>query len=78
MGFKTVAIARGADKAPLAKQLGAWRYIDSQAQDPAAELAKLGGAKVILATVTDGGAMSAVQGGLGVRERSWFWAHRLR
>src|SRR5258708_3910005 len=67
MGFKTVAIARGADKAPLAKQLGAWRYIDSQAQDPAAELAKLGGAKVILATVTDGGAMSAVQGGLGVR-----------
>ncbi len=67
MGFKTVAIARGADKAPLAKQLGAWRYIDSQAQDPAKELANLGGAKVILATVTDGPAMSAVQGGLGVK-----------
>src|SRR5882672_10738614 len=66
MGFKTVAIARGADKEPLAKQLGAWRYIDSQSQDPAAELAKLGGAKVILATVTNGDAMSAVQGGLGV------------
>ena len=66
MGFKTVAIARGSDKGPLAKQLGAWRYIDSQAEDPAAELAKLGGAKVILATVTDGGAMSAVQGGLGI------------
>ena len=67
MGFKTVAIARGADKAPLAKQLGAWRYIDSQAQDPAAELTKLGGAKVILATVTNGDAMSAVQGGLGIK-----------
>jgi D-arabinose 1-dehydrogenase-like Zn-dependent alcohol dehydrogenase len=66
MGFKTVAIARGADKEPLAKQLGAWRYIDSQSQDPAAELAKLGGAKVILATVTNGDAMSAVQGGLGI------------
>ena len=32
--------------------LGAWRYIDNQAQDPAAELQKLGGAKVVLATVT--------------------------
>jgi D-arabinose 1-dehydrogenase-like Zn-dependent alcohol dehydrogenase len=66
MGFKTVGIARGADKAALAKQLGAHHYIDSQAQDPAAELAKLGGAKVILATVTSGSAMSAVQGGLGL------------
>ena len=48
---------------------GSWApriYIDSQAQDPAAELHKLGGAKVILATVTSGEAMSAVQGGLGV------------
>ena len=66
MGFKTVAIARGTDKEPLAKQLGAWRYIDSQAQDAAAELVKLGGAKVILATVTSGKAMSAVLGGLGI------------
>src|SRR6185369_373819 len=66
MGFKTVGIARGADKEPLARKLGAHRYIDSQAQDPAAELLKLGGAKVILATVTNGDAMSAVQGGLGL------------
>src|SRR5713226_9240894 len=66
MGFKTVAIARGKDKEPLAKKLGAWQYIDSQAQDAAAELVKLGGAKVILATVTSGKAMSAVLGGLGV------------
>ena len=66
MGFKTVAIARGEDKGPLARQLGAWKYIDSQAGDPAAELQKLGGAKVILATVTNGDAMSAVAGGLGL------------
>jgi D-arabinose 1-dehydrogenase-like Zn-dependent alcohol dehydrogenase len=66
MGFKTVGIARGRDKEPLARKLGAHHYIDSQAQDPAAELLKLGGAKVILATVTNGDAMSAVQGGLGV------------
>jgi D-arabinose 1-dehydrogenase-like Zn-dependent alcohol dehydrogenase len=66
MGFNTVAIARGQDKAALAKQLGAAHYIDSQTQDPAAELQKLGGAKVVLATVTDGPAMSALQGGLGI------------
>jgi len=66
MGFKTVAIARGSDKEPLARKLGAWHYIDSQALDPAAELAKLGGAKVILATVTNGDAMRAVLGGLAV------------
>jgi D-arabinose 1-dehydrogenase-like Zn-dependent alcohol dehydrogenase len=66
MGFHTVAIARGKDKEPLARQLGAAVYIDSQAQDAAAELQKLGGAKVILATATSGEAMSAVQGGLAV------------
>jgi D-arabinose 1-dehydrogenase-like Zn-dependent alcohol dehydrogenase len=66
MGFHTVGIARGKDKEPLARQLGAALYIDSQAQDPAAELLHLGGAKVILATVTSGDAMAAVQGGLAV------------
>jgi D-arabinose 1-dehydrogenase-like Zn-dependent alcohol dehydrogenase len=66
MGFHTVGIARGQDKAALARQLGAAVYIDSQAQDPAAELQKLGGARAILATATSGDAMSAVQGGLAV------------
>jgi D-arabinose 1-dehydrogenase-like Zn-dependent alcohol dehydrogenase len=65
MGFKTVAIARGKDKEPLAKKLGAIQYIDSQVQDPAAELNKLGGAKVVIATVTNADAMIAVLGGLG-------------
>jgi D-arabinose 1-dehydrogenase-like Zn-dependent alcohol dehydrogenase len=66
MGFDTVAIARGNDKEPLARTLGAQHYIDSQAQDAAGELLKLGGARVILATVTNAKAMSAVLGGLGV------------
>jgi D-arabinose 1-dehydrogenase-like Zn-dependent alcohol dehydrogenase len=66
MGFKTVAIARGKDKEPLVRKLGAQHYIDNQTQDAAAELMKLGGAKVILATVTSGKAMSAVLGGLAV------------
>jgi D-arabinose 1-dehydrogenase-like Zn-dependent alcohol dehydrogenase len=64
MGFHTVGIARGKDKEPLARKLGAAVYIDSQAQDPAAELLKLGGARAILATATSGEAMSAVQAGV--------------
>jgi D-arabinose 1-dehydrogenase-like Zn-dependent alcohol dehydrogenase len=67
MGFKTIAIARGSDKEPLARRLGAWHYIDSQTQDAAAELQKMGGASVILATVTNGDAMSAIQGGLAIK-----------
>jgi D-arabinose 1-dehydrogenase-like Zn-dependent alcohol dehydrogenase len=66
MGFHTVGIARGKDKELLARKLGAAVYIDSQTQDSAAELLKLGGAKVILATATSGEAMSAVQGGVAV------------
>jgi D-arabinose 1-dehydrogenase-like Zn-dependent alcohol dehydrogenase len=66
IGYHTVAIARGKDKEPLARQLGASVYIDSRAEDPAAELNKLGGAKVILATATSGEAMAAVQSGLAV------------
>ena len=64
MGFKTVAIARGKDKEPLARKLGATEYIDSQAQNPAEALTKLGGAKVVIATVTSADAMTAVLGGL--------------
>jgi D-arabinose 1-dehydrogenase-like Zn-dependent alcohol dehydrogenase len=66
MGFRTVAIARGTDKEPLARELGAHHYIDSAASDPAAELMKLGGARIVLATVTNGPAMTATLGGLQV------------
>jgi D-arabinose 1-dehydrogenase-like Zn-dependent alcohol dehydrogenase len=64
MGFNTIAIARGPDKEPLARELGAHHYIDSQAGDPPAALQRLGGAKVILATVTQGDAMAATVAGL--------------
>ncbi|MFO0900733.1 MAG: alcohol dehydrogenase [Pirellulales bacterium] len=66
MGYYTVAIARGQDKAPLAKQLGADLYLDSKSQDVPAELQKLGGASAILATVTHGPAMTAVISGLAI------------
>jgi D-arabinose 1-dehydrogenase-like Zn-dependent alcohol dehydrogenase len=69
MGFRTIAIARGKDKEPLARELGAVQYIDSQATDPAVELTKLGGAKVVLATVTHGPAMSATVAGLAPHGR---------
>ena len=60
MGFKTVAVGRGKDKEPLAKKLGAHHYIDSGAGDAAAELQKLGGARVILATAPNAKAISAL------------------
>jgi D-arabinose 1-dehydrogenase-like Zn-dependent alcohol dehydrogenase len=65
-GYRTVAIGRGDEARELALKLGALSYIDSVAADPAAELQKLGGAKVILSTAPSGKAMSALVNGLGV------------
>jgi D-arabinose 1-dehydrogenase-like Zn-dependent alcohol dehydrogenase len=65
LGYRVVAVNRGRDKEELARSLGAEEYIDTQSADPAAALRALGGARAILATVTDAGAMQAVVGGLG-------------
>ncbi|MGW1075895.1 alcohol dehydrogenase catalytic domain-containing protein [Streptomyces sp. NPDC002537] len=67
MGFRTVAIARGQEKKDLAQRLGAAHYVDSTEGDVAGQLQALGGARVVLATVTDAGAMSATVDGLGRR-----------
>ena len=64
-GFRTVAVNRGRDKEALARKLGASDYIDSAAEDPAKALTAMGGAKAILATVTNAEAMQAIAGGLG-------------
>jgi D-arabinose 1-dehydrogenase-like Zn-dependent alcohol dehydrogenase len=64
MGFETVAINRGTDKEPLARQLGAHHYIDALAHDAVTELQKLGGARVILATAPNAQAISALVDGL--------------
>jgi D-arabinose 1-dehydrogenase-like Zn-dependent alcohol dehydrogenase len=69
MGCRTVASARGIDEAPLARQLGAHHYIDTNAQDAAGELNKLGSARVILATANSAKAMSAVIDGLAAGGR---------
>ncbi len=65
-GYRTVAIARGQDKAPLAKQLGAHIYIDSTTQNPAEELKKIGGANVILSTLTSAKALEWAMDGLAL------------
>ena len=64
-GYRVAAVGRGPGKAGVAKKLGADVYIDSAATDAAAELQKLGGARVILTTATSGKAMSSLVGGLG-------------
>ncbi|MGB8459845.1 MAG: alcohol dehydrogenase [Candidatus Acidiferrum sp.] len=65
-GYRVAAIGRGPENAALAKKLGAAVYIDSNAANPADELAKMGGAKVILATEPNAKSMAALIGGLGV------------
>jgi alcohol dehydrogenase, propanol-preferring len=67
MGFRTVAIGRGGDKEKLAKDLGAHVYIDAAAEDAAAALQRMGGARAILATGTSGNAMGTLVSGLSAR-----------
>lgn len=64
-GYKVAAISRGPANAALAKKLGAHVYIDGKATNPAEELQKLGGARVILATAPNSKAMSELINGLG-------------
>lgn len=65
MGFRAVAISRGPDKKSLAQELGAEAYIDSDSTDPAAELNRMGGAKIIFATAPNSKAITSILGGLG-------------
>ncbi|HTW53573.1 MAG TPA: alcohol dehydrogenase [Stellaceae bacterium] len=69
LGFRTVAIARGADKEGLARKLGAHHYIDNATEDVAVALNRLGGARAVLATVTSAKAMTPVIEGLAVHGR---------
>ena len=68
-GYQVAAIGRGPENAALAKKLGASVYIDSVATNAAAELQKLGGARVILATAPSSKAMSSLIDGLGANGR---------
>jgi D-arabinose 1-dehydrogenase-like Zn-dependent alcohol dehydrogenase len=65
MGFHVVAISRGKDKEELALRLGAHRYLDGASVNAAEELARMGGARVIVATAPNSEAISGLVGGLG-------------
>ena len=67
MGFRTVAVSRGADKEDLARQLGAHDYVDTQKVGAAEGLRMLGGADLVLATAPHAGAIEATMGGLKPR-----------
>ena len=64
-GYKVAAVGRGSQIESLAMKLGADVYIDSKVKNPAEELQKLGGAKVIVATAPNSKAMTELIGGLG-------------
>ena len=66
MGFRVAAISRGKDKEAFAKKLGAHVYIDADQGDPAGQLNKLGGARVILCTAPSGKSMTPLFNGLGL------------
>lgn len=67
MGFRTVAISRGADKAKLARELGAHEYIDTETETASAGLKRLGGADLVLGTAPNGEAISSTVDGLKAR-----------
>ncbi|WP_429951868.1 alcohol dehydrogenase catalytic domain-containing protein [Comamonas sediminis] len=60
MGFRVIAVGRGRDIADDVSALGAHRYIDSNVEDPVKALLGLGGAQLILTTITDSDAVSAL------------------
>src|SRR5205807_5715822 len=69
MGFRTIAVSRGADKEELARQLGAHEYIDTQKVAAAEGLQKLGGADLVLATAPDSKAIASTVDGLKARRK---------
>src|SRR5205823_7994533 len=66
MGFRTVAIARGDDKRPLATQLGADEYVDSAKGSAGQALTAMGGARAVVATAPNAAAIEDAMRGLGV------------
>ncbi len=60
MGFKVVAVGRGSDIAESAKRLGAHVYIDTHHEDAVVCLQEMGGADVIMSTITDSAVVSSI------------------
>lgn len=69
MGYRTIAIARGEDRAPRVRALGAQHYIDSAAGSAGGSLATYGGADLILVTAPATDAVPDLIDGLAVGGR---------
>jgi len=67
MGFRAVALSRGADKTALARELGAHEVVDTQTVSTAEGLQRLGGADLILAAAPSAEAISGAIDGLKPR-----------
>ncbi|MBK5567891.1 alcohol dehydrogenase [Ensifer sp. SSB1] len=60
MGFRVVAVGRGQDIAADAIELGAHRYVDTSAENPADAINAIGGARAILTTTGNPEAVAAL------------------
>mgnify|MGYP003575435770 CR=1 FL=1 len=69
MGFKVAAVGRGRDIAEDARSLGAHVYIDTDREDAAESLQRMGGAMAIIATIGDPAAVAAAMAGLSPQGR---------
>jgi D-arabinose 1-dehydrogenase-like Zn-dependent alcohol dehydrogenase len=67
MGFRTIAVSRGADKKDLAEQLGAHEYVDTAKVEAGEALRRLGGADLVLATAPNSDAIASTVTGLKPR-----------
>ncbi len=67
LGFRTVALSRGADKEKLARELGAHDYVDTARVSAAEGLQRLGGAHLVFATAPHAEAISSTLDGLTPR-----------
>jgi len=67
MGFRVIAVGRGEHIQQDVLALGAHLYVDTQKVDAVEAIRKLGGAQVILTTITDSAAASALSKALAPR-----------
>lgn len=66
MGYQVAVLSSGDDKASFARQLGASHYFETRTLDGPAELAKLGGASIIVQTAPNPNGVGALVHGLAV------------
>ncbi|KAL7938965.1 GroES-like protein [Trichoderma chlorosporum] len=64
MGYEVAVLSHGADKESFARELGAHHYIDTEKDDGAAQLAKMGGASIIVQTAPNPKVVGALADGL--------------